>query len=512
MSIETNYIRFTDVKINYAEFFIGKKMYLPQEKIINELNLANNDYIWCVKKNNKITKVDTPDSTKKILLLVSRAWLNDQIKIKQKKKDCTKQKNKVIVEDNQSTDNHLQKKNQNVCTDPIICKNDQNLPNDNKAFRVLNGLEKELELIRLTDIEKFKDNKGNIIDVLCVGQRDRNNIFFCFNDAKNKFDIQNEGLRDTVTRKDGSYREGRHYKYLSVNGKQKLFLTYRGLRRVLDNYTSNITEAFNDWGDDILFTSQFGTDDDKINMVVNKLGVDVKSIKKMMGLSKTKVSAIYLYALGTVKELRKALNIPTVYHDDLIIYKFGLTEDLKDRGNQHESAFKEMKIKFFLIKFEIIDPEYLSKAETELKKFFKSKQYHYTCTDITGANRTEFIITDKKEVDGPITNEYIRVGDMFSNTIKAASIRNELIVTELKDALSNIEKIHLRHQVELCNLDKDHKLELLERDRQLLERDRQLDNLKKDSIIALEREQHKNEILAQKYLLIELKLKHGIID
>jgi hypothetical protein len=56
MTIDTDYIKFSDVKKQYSQYFQNKKLYLLQEKIIAELDLKEKDYLWCTTKKINLSK------------------------------------------------------------------------------------------------------------------------------------------------------------------------------------------------------------------------------------------------------------------------------------------------------------------------------------------------------------------------------------------------------------------------------------------------------------------------
>ena len=97
------------------------------------------------------------------------------------------------------------------------------------------GIETAPNIIKLDDIEKFKDENNNIIEIETRGERSINKIYFKVKDVMEGFKM--ECLNKTIIDKYTKYIEGIHYKYFNcqkVNKiKKELFLTYEGFQHVI---------------------------------------------------------------------------------------------------------------------------------------------------------------------------------------------------------------------------------------------------------------------------------------
>lgn len=145
-----------------------------------------------------------------------------------------------------------------------------------------------------------------------------------------------KNLKNNVFRNNRGYKKHIHYKYFTFkkvdgvhNNKSKnyktLYFTYKGLIRCLYVSNSSQAENFQDWTNKILFTHQFGNKEEKQQLASNLIGVDINTMKEVFNTNATTISCVYLFALGTAKELRKSMNIDDQYSDDHVICKFGFT-------------------------------------------------------------------------------------------------------------------------------------------------------------------------------------------
>jgi hypothetical protein len=386
-------------------------------------------------------------------------------------------------------------------------------------------------VIILSDNEKFHDADGNISDILTVGERKKEKCYFKFDDVFEffKFSIDINGKHQLVKRKEtvnlithkgSSYKINSHYIYFQYEKKKTLFITFDCLIKLLFHYTSKNSDSFNNLYTDILFTAKFGTDEQKVKLIVTKFGVEPDTVRKIVGLSASSISAIYLYALGTVKDLRESLKIPVCYSDVMIVYKYGFTDDICRRGSEHVADFNDLKgVRVSLSLFETIDLDYLSDAERDIKNFFKSKKVHYECIDEFDKSRKELIIIDKSKpkttVWTDIKKEYAKIGGLYSNTIKALNMRTNETTQKLKDALHEIEllqkeKEYLKDKYENDLKFKEEQFKLKEEQFKLKEEQSNAKFKEEQMNSRLKDEQHKLELFSLKYEL--LKLKHNIKD
>lgn len=122
---------------------------------------------------------------------------------------------------------------------------------------------------------------------------------------------------------------------------------------------SEMVINFTDWAADTLFTHQFGTMEDRQVLSSKLLGVHIKVIKEVFNTCSTNVPCVYLFTLGTVRDLRKSMKINVKYLDDMIVCKYGMTDNLL-RSTEHFKTFDINNINLHLKYFAYIDQQYIN--------------------------------------------------------------------------------------------------------------------------------------------------------
>lgn len=134
----------------------------------------------------------------------------------------------------------------------------------------------------------------------------------------------------------------------------------------------------------------------------NVLGCDINLFRNILKYNKNNQSAIYLLTLGYVKDLRSSMNINNIYNDNMIICKYGRTNNLSRRLYEHDKlTFKYInnitpKLKCYIF----IDNLYLCNAENDLHKYFI-----YNNKKLSYLNYKELIIIHKNDINN-IQNKY----------------------------------------------------------------------------------------------------------
>jgi len=336
-------------------------------------------------------------------------------------------------------------------------------------------------IIELKESEKFYNGNKNPVKIEVVGERKFDGCYFKVKDIMYEFSISR--LNDTITNKEyDGYVEGKHYVYFNMQDpltqgkcKRELYVTYRGMLRILFASRQKTVDKFVDWATDTLFAAQMGTPKQKINVASNILGIPSKSVRDFLYKTSDIISCIYLIFLGTVKELREKLNLDEKLNDDDLVNKFGATEDIKRRIGELETDYKNIKSgPLELILFSQIDQENIFKAETKIKKIFK-----FIDKMITHEKYIELVVIKKKDIK-MIKEIYGQISSKFSNQVKDLKI----YVTEKDDQIALIKKLHKK---ELSEKDD----ELSRKDNDLLRKENKL--LRKDNELIKER--HEKELL-----------------
>ncbi|BCS82702.1 hypothetical protein QLL95_gp0213 [Cotonvirus japonicus] len=313
------------------------------------------------------------------------------------------------------------------------------------------------DIIDLEDNEKFQDDEGNIVEIEVRGDRDFDKCYFLVKDVANGFGLKR--LHNVlIDDKQGGYIIKSHYMYFNCEVdssnvkktiKKELFLTYTGILRVLFTSRNKTTEKFITWATKTLFTIQMGTKTQKNELIADIMGVSPEAVKAVFSKSASTLPCIYLFTIGTVKNLRKTLDLDDDYHDNDCVYRFGTTKELSRRTAEHTSSYNKLKGADVKLKiFNFIDVQYIFKAETELKLFMTTLNMN-----IKYENHKELVIIPKNKLK-LVEKQYNYIGNNYIGHIKE-------LIDKIKEKDSLIkDKDHELKDKDHELKDKDHEMEL----------------------------------------------------
>jgi predicted GIY-YIG superfamily endonuclease len=281
-------------------------------------------------------------------------------------------------------------------------------------------------LLKLTKEEQFKDENGECLKIEVRGIRDPNKCFFKVADVAKAFEIPqiNKLLygKNYINGKDYAiFIEGIEYQK-NISNKKFMYLTYSGLLHVLYSCHSGIVDHFRKWATEQLFTIQMGTKEHKQKLVSKILGVSPEIVLAFLSTS-IQIPCIYLFTLGTVGELRASMNISDDYDDDALIVKYGRTDDLHRRTTEHRADFCKIKgINLNLKQYHYIDPTHASKAEKELKDYFKQLKIKFTYELFE-----ELVVIDYKSLNTIIKEKLNDIGSKYGGIIQNINLQLQLL-------------------------------------------------------------------------------------
>jgi hypothetical protein len=319
-----------------------------------------------------------------------------------------------------------------------------------------------LPTINLTKKEQFKDNEGNVHKVHVMGERSVNGCYFSVDDISVAFNMKN--LNSTIKHVNGKYVYGKHYRSYSPNtgpnlgitrrenkireNKIKQYLTYDGLLKVLYSSREDATKGFTKWATETLFTAHMGTNKQKCELVKN-MDIPHSYLLKMLKNSVSLISCIYLFKITV---------------DGKTAYKYGFTKDLKQRAERHKKSFGEIS----LVMYGCIDPDYISKAETGLRKRLNEMDAHIKYKDfreIVSLDTTQLnIIRDTFKI---LTDKYAGTMDSVNKQMDALRVehdkdllKKDLVIANMNADIANKNTVIIeeRSKVEILEL----KLQLAE--------------------------------------------------
>lgn len=202
---------------------------------------------------------------------------------------------------------------------------------------------------------------------------------------------------------------------------KELFLTYEGLLHVLFASHNNKTKSFRKWATETLFTAQMGTKEQKQKLSCKLLGTDADVIKEVFSRDANTLPCVYLFTLGTVKNLRKTMNIDAKHKDDDIVCKYGFTKNLSRRTGEHQKTYGKLNnVNLKLKYYSYMDPQYMSDGENKIKKCMTTLN-----TSLKYDDHNELIIMTKDNEE-EIKDKYEYVSQKYSGHVSE-------LITKIKD-------------------------------------------------------------------------------
>ena len=309
-------------------------------------------------------------------------------------------------------------------------------------------------ILHLSDDEKFHDVDGRVIDIETRGERDRKKIYFKVKDVSIGFEMPR--LNDTLTHKEcigyerGVHyitfkRESRHDSIVSTSMnkpcKTTLYLTYKGLLRVLFVSRNKHVDKFQDWAEEKLFTIQLGSKEQKVKLGTDLCNIPLKTYQAIFESHTSNFPSIYLVSLGKVRDVRATFEISDTISDDSVVYKYGFTKDFARRIGEHNLKYSKLPGVTVDVKwFQNIDIKYLSDAENEVED--ECSAYG---TRLYTPGHKELIVLNDKQFDH-MQKSYRRIGKEYAGATAELNETIALLRTEIKD-------MHMQHKHDLLEKD-----------------------------------------------------------
>lgn len=347
-------------------------------------------------------------------------------------------------------------------------------------------------ILELKEEQKFVDTDGNKLEIEVRGTQERNNIYFKVKDVADKFKLGD--VSTILKNSDSSFKIDIHYKLFkrpkltepvdkSIKKSQKLlFLTFKGLTKLLYVSHSKNAEHFQDWANNILFTIQMGTTQQKEELVGSVLGVSARVIKEVFNADTNTLPCVYLMTLNTVKNLRQSMNIDTKYNDDSIVCKYGFTKDLSRRTGEHIDTFKkientELKLKYYAY----MDPQFMSKGESDIRLFMNALNINFNYGTM------EELVIIPKELMSLVHKQYEMISKNYMGHISE-------LITKIKELEDKYEKQLLNHKYEI----QQSKYEM----QQITHTNTLLENK-----LEMQREKYEHEMLKKEVEIMKMQMK-----
>ena len=316
------------------------------------------------------------------------------------------------------------------------------------------------DIIYLDDSEKFKDENGVCVEIETRGTRKVDSIYFKVKDVSISFKMDN--FEKNIHDKKSYFKENEHYKYFNCEKvrkkenktiktiktiKKELYLTYEGILRVLFASHSPNVKPFIKWATEIIFIVQMGTPEQKTKHVSDILGCSAKVVKEVFNTDRNTLPCVYFFTLGYVKDLRTSMKIDNKHLDDSVVAKYGFTKDLSRRTSEHMTKYNKienvnLKCKYY----SYIDPQYISKAETDIKDFMSIFNTKFNF------DKEDELVIIPKELMKMVDRQYELIGKSYMGHISE-------LITKIKDLNHQLEILNINHQIELSK--SNHQIEIL---------------------------------------------------
>ena len=434
-----------DLKAFKPHFFYGFQS--DPKHIIQRKNIPVGDYVFsCFDKKKGWTIYD--NTCKRAQLLIKKSWVD---RFYFNKIDTTP----AVFVNNNSV--FLVEEDEEL----IIEVQSQDLPQSQQQIEVAPNL------LDLDDEDKFKDIDGKILEIETRGEKDRHNIFFKVKDVAEAFGMPR--LQGVLTNIDRGYVRNLHYKNFittttSINDalggyKKCLYLTYKGLLKVLFSSRTGNAEKFQDWAEDKLFVCQMGSIEEKEEVVSELMSIDVKNVRMMFDKKVFTFPCIYLLALGMVKDLRETFNIGEEVDGNSVVYKFGRTDNFERRLGEHQKEYGSMKnVIIKVVSFYYIDIKYLSDAEVAVNQLCNNFS-----KNLVFENYKELVLLNENELK-QIKTYYKMLGELYIGATAGLQkqindLTNDLIISNCKN--ESLEKDIKIFQKEIAFNEMQNKYELL---------------------------------------------------
>lgn len=343
------------------------------------------------------------------------------------------------------------------------------------ADDVVCDIQEAPSIVILNDDEKFKDNNGNSVDIETRGERTPLGIYFLAKNVSVVFNMPN--LKTTLLHKNRKYKQNADYKCFSEKNttKKQLYVTYKGMLKILFSSRCGDADLFVDWATKTLFTVQMGSKEQKEELVSGIVGIPAKSLRQVLKKSTNSVPCIYCFSLGEVKNLRKVMKLSNDIANDLIVIKYGYTDDLVRRTNDHMKTYGQIKnVNLKLLNYTYIDPKYLSQAETDIKEFFVDIE-----KPVKYKSFVELVAIDSKHKK-QIEKQFKYIAGEYAGNVKSLNDK----IKELERNMSlekerhNNEILLLKKDNELFKKNMENKIIVLNKNNELLMKDLEIAQLK----------------------------------
>lgn len=314
-------------------------------------------------------------------------------------------------------------------------------------------------LLKIKDLPDVFKNGENSLKFR--GEKTREKLLVSVDSVAKLLEINPKILRQKLIGNNYALEKNKHYISCGYKNNENkiikvLYFTYNGfIAYMFISKSHNALKIFN-YFETILFTSMFGSSEEKTEMVLKdiiKTPEEVSVFKKKLGvpISESKqITTIYgpiscLYLL--IFEER----------EETYVVKFGKSKDLKTRLEDHKKTYGDVSIKFC----RYIDAEELSSAEKELHTFFEKNYTPIKKWPISNNTVRKEVFEIKKGELKDVKKFYDELTAKFG---KKVGVINKNMKASEKNKKQEIEKIKHFYELKIKDIENSHKISDMEKD------------------------------------------------
>ena len=312
--------------------------------------------------------------------------------------------------------------------------------------------------LQLDDHECFLDEDGDPLYIEVRGKRDHEQCYFSVNDCAKAFEMPR--LYDSLIHANAAYEINTDFKYFIVSTTKQMFLTFRGLVKVLNNSRVGVAKRFQKWADEILFIAKMGTDTQRHLLADGIKYGAYNSFKQANSLSACDISCVYIFKIGNVADLRDKMTFSDKLSDKAAVYKWGRTKNLMNRYRQHNKTYGHLTPsgEVELVSWAFVPEALTSEAECKLKQFvIQHKQLYKEHDELITIDHEQLQKVKKHmtEIGAKYSSVLDEKSEHFRDTLSQARLLEErslkleaqLEASELKRKLLELENAELKRRL-----------------------------------------------------------------
>lgn len=310
--------------------------------------------------------------------------------------------------------------NQYKTTNQIFKKLD--LLNDNILKRIILSQSRILNISNSKKIQNIKcdacyKKTDNLRSIKTYDNLNTTNINYIFN--LNKFDVlQNRGINNGIIEKINSNDFKTTNKYPTFDSiRIDDYFNHNNMNKnednIIEEYENNNRKISLNKIKKIRKINTFDLYDKYRPIEELSLNTinSVDIMKEIFNVNISPISCIYLFTLGSVKDLRLSMNIDKSFSDDKIVCKYGMTNNLARRTSEHVRTFKSIKnVKLHLKYYVSLDLRYIKQAESNISDYFTT-----TKCKLKYNGMKELVILDVIDIMNSVKKQLKNISNLYLN-------------------------------------------------------------------------------------------------